>query len=295
MTVCICTRRRREGLRRLLESIENIEIPSEIVIKILIVENDSDPTLKDFIKEWSEKSRFEVTYCLESNPGIVYARNRSVAEAGNCDFICFTDDDQIVANDWMKELIKCQAEFNADGVAGPTWPIFDKEVHSCIRKFYQPDTYPYGTQVESAFTGNLLIRKRVLDLLEGPFDPRLNLSGGEDSFLTKQITDSGGSLRFNPDAVAYEFVPENRTKLMFIVKRSFRISNTRHYINSIFRPDIHRVNIISRLIARFSYGLLISVPHFFIGGRNRLKGIIKVSNAIGGFAFILGKRSQFYR
>lgn len=278
-----------------MESMESLEIPTGILVKIIIVENDSDTTLKDFVKYWSEKSRFEITYYLEPSPGIVYARNRSIAEAGDSDFVCFTDDDQIVAANWLKELMKCQAEFNADGVAGPTWPIFGKEVPLYIRKFYQPDTYSYGTQVESAFTGNLLIRKKVLDLMEGPFDLRLNLSGGEDSFLTKQITDSGGMIRFNPDALAYEFVPDNRTKLGFIAKRSFRISNTRHFINSILKPDIHPANIIPRLLARLSYGMLISVPLFLFGGRNKLKGIIKVSNAIGGFAFILGKRSQFYR
>jgi len=54
----------------------------------------------------------------------------------------------------------------------------------------------------------LLIRKKYLDKLSGPFDTRLNFSGGEDSFLTKDISELGGIIRFNPDAIAYEIIPE---------------------------------------------------------------------------------------
>jgi len=41
ISICICTRKRQEGLKRLLDSIENLEIPPETDIRIIIVENDS--------------------------------------------------------------------------------------------------------------------------------------------------------------------------------------------------------------------------------------------------------------
>jgi len=117
-----------EGLKRLLESIENLEIPSETTVRIIIVENDSENFSENFIRVFSLKSKFRISYHLEPRQGIVFARNRSVKESGECDFCCFTDDDQIVSANWLVELLKCQQDFNADGVAGPTKPYFNKRV-----------------------------------------------------------------------------------------------------------------------------------------------------------------------
>ena len=247
------------------------------------------------VREFSNRSRFKTTYCLEPVKGIVKARNRSVMEAGETDFICFTDDDQAVTSNWLKELLKCQAEFDSDGVAGPTKPLFNKKVPSYIEKFYQPDTYDYGTIVEYAYTGNLLLRKKLLELLNGPFDERLNFSGGEDCRMTKQITDMGGILRFNPEAIAFEFIPDDRTTIKFIIKRAFRISNTRLFITSVEDNHFRFRKVFPRLTMRLIVGLLILFPYLIFGGSDRLKGLTKIVKAAGGFAFFFGKRSKFYR
>jgi succinoglycan biosynthesis protein ExoM len=295
VAICICTRKRKEGLKRLLESIEKLKIPSGITVKVIIVENDSVNYSEPLVKEFSSHCKFKLTYCLEPRQGIVYARNRSVREAYGTDFICFTDDDQVVTSDWLKELMRCQSEFNADGVAGPTKPFFTKQVPSYIEKFHQPDSYKYGTKVESAFTGNLLLKKEFLDPLNGPFDLRLNFSGGEDSYLTREITDMGGVIRFNPDAIAFEFIPEDRTTIKFVIKRTFRTANTRLFITFLKDKQSRVIKVLPRLVMRFTNGLLIFLPFLVFGGPDRLKGLIKIVNSAGGFAFIFGRRSHFYR
>ena len=295
ISICICTRKRQEGLKRLLDSIENLEIPPETDIRIIIVENDSENFTENFIRGFSSKSKFRISYHLEPRQGIVFARNKSVKESGECDFCCFTDDDQIVSSDWLAELLKCQHEFNADGVAGPTKPHFTKRVPVYIENFHQPKTYPYGTIVEYAFTGCLLIRKKYLDKLSGPFDARLNFSGGEDSFLTKEITEHGGIIRFNPNAIAYEIIPENRTTIKYVIKRKYRTSNTELLIQSIRDKDFTKIRALPRLIMRLCWGLLIIIPFFIFGKEDKLKGLNKIINAAGGFAFIFGKHSRFYK
>lgn len=295
ISVCICTRNRQEGLKKLLDSFENLKIHSGVVVRVVIVENDSKSFTENLIRGHSQKSRYKIDYFLEPKRGIVYARNRSVAEAGECDFCCFTDDDQVVTSDWLTELLRCQNEFDADGVAGPTKPFFSRNVPSYIEKFHQPDTYEYGTIVKSAFTGCLLLRKKILDMVDGPFDVRLNFSGGEDSSLTKKVSELGGVLRFNPDAVAFEIIPENRTTIKFIIKRTFRISNARLYINSLDDKNFKKRSVLPRIVMRFCNGLLLLIPFMVFGKADRLKGLIKIVNAIGGFAFIFGKQSQFYK
>jgi succinoglycan biosynthesis protein ExoM len=295
VAICICTRRRQEGLRKLLESLESINIPVETSVRIVIVENDAETRSEGIVNEFSLKSKIKIDYFLETRQGLVFARNRSVKEAGECDFCCFTDDDEVVTKNWLAELLNCQVEYKADAVAGLTNPLFGREVPSYIKKFHEPDTYQHGTIVESAFTGCLLIRKKYLDLLDGPFNIRLNFSGGEDSYLSKQIRSLGGIIRFTPNAVAYELIPDNRSTIRYVIKRAFRTSNTELLIKSMRDKNFTKSGSLSRLVLRFGYGLLILFPFFIFGRENKLKGLIKVTNAIGGFAFIFGKQSQFYK
>jgi succinoglycan biosynthesis protein ExoM len=295
ISICICTRKRKEGLKRLLDSLANLEAPPETEIRIIVVENDTERFSENVIEEFLSKNKFRISYYLETRQGIVFARNRSVAEAGDCDFCCFTDDDQIVTSDWLTQLLKCQREYDADGVAGPTKPYFTGNVPAHINKFHQPDVYPYGTIVRSAFTGCLLLKKRYLDLIDGPFDIRLNFSGGEDSYLTKKISDLGGVIRFNPNAIAYEVISEERATVKFVVKRSFRISNTRLFINSIDNKNYKPFKALPRLVMRFCYGSLIFIPCLIFYKAERLKGLIKIVNAVGGIAFFFGKLNQFYK
>jgi glycosyltransferase involved in cell wall biosynthesis len=295
ISVCICTRKRKDGLKRLLESIEAMIIPSGVELNIIIVENDSENFTESVVRQFAESSRFKIDYFLETKQGIVFARNRSVAEAGNCDFCCFTDDDEIVAPDWIEELVKCQNEFGADAVAGPTMPSFTKKLPVYITSFHQPNNYPYGTIVGSAFTGNLLVRKKYLDMLEGPFEPRLNFSGGEDSYLTKQIIKNGGVIRFNPNALASETVPEARTTVKYILRRKFRTANTELIIRSINDKNFTKLKAFPRLVLRFMNGLFLLLPYLVFGKAEKLKGLTKMANAVGGFAFVFGKKTQFYR
>jgi succinoglycan biosynthesis protein ExoM len=295
ISLCVCTWRREEGLRRLLSSFEQLVVPVDTNVLIIIVENDQVNHSESIVDEFNKRGKLKIKYCLEPKQGLVFARNRSVAESNNCDFCCFTDDDQVVSPMWLSELIRCQKEFDADGVAGPTMPVFTGEVPEYISSFHQPDTYPYGTVVMHAFTGCLMLRKRYLDMIEGPFEVKLNFSGGEDNYLTKKITGLGGILRFSPYAIAFETVPENRATVRFIIRRKFRTSNTELLIRTITNPGFRKISTLPRYFIRFCYGSLIMIPYLIFAKKNRLKGLLKVVNAFGGFAGIFGRNSQFYK
>ena len=295
VAVCICTRKRQEDLTKLLNSLSGLIVPPEINLRIIVVENDTVSFCEGLIKEISSGNKLRIEYFLEPRQGIVYARNRSVAEAGECDFCCFTDDDQVVSPGWLTELLRCQREFDSDGVAGPTRPVFTGKVPAWIQKFHQPEVFPYGTIVTKAFTGCLLLRKNYLDMIEGPFDIRFNFSGGEDAYLTEKISGLGAVIRYNPDAVAYENIPKDRQTINFVIKRVFRRSNSRMIINSIENKGKKPIRELPRLVLRFFYGLTIAIPCYIFSKENKLKGLIRITNAIGGFSFFFGKLSRFYK
>jgi succinoglycan biosynthesis protein ExoM len=295
ISICICTRRREAGLRELLDSLSNMIIPQDTAIRIIVVENDTDNKSEAIVKDFTAQTGMKADYFLETRQGISYARNRSVAEAAGSDFCCFVDDDQIVSTEWLLELVRCQREFNADGVWGANPPIFANEVPVWIRNFYEPEKFSYGTIVRKAFTNCLLLRKNWLDKISGPFDTRLNYSGGEDSYLTYQLTGMGAVIRYNPQAIAYELIPMSRTKLKYMIRRTYRIANTEQLIKSITDSDFSRGMASVRLFLRFFYGLLILIPFLIFGTGGKLKGIIKMANATGGLFFVAGKNNQFYK
>ena len=295
VSICICTRQRQEGLKKLLYSFEKMQTPPDTNIRIIVVENDLENFSEYLINEFSLKSKFRISYYLETRQGVVFARNRSVEEAKDCDFCCFTDDDQIITPNWLTELLKCQNEFNADCVAGPTFPMFGREVPAFIKEFHSPAIFHYGAIISHAYTGCLLVRKYFLDMLDGPFEIRLNFTGGEDSHLTFQISNLGGIIRFNPNAIAYEIIPESRSTLKYLIKRKFMTSNTALLILSLTDKNFTKTGTMIRLVMRFFYGLLILIPFLVFGKSDKLKGLTKIINATGGFAFMLGRTNQFYK
>jgi len=295
ISICVCTRNRHDGLKSLLDSFLVMQIPRGTDVRVIIVENDTTAKSEILVNSYAYKANFRIQYFLETRQGLAYARNRSVKEAGECDFCCFVDDDQLVDDKWLTELVKCQKEFNADGVWGSNPPVFSKEVMPSIRKFHTPKPFKYGEIVKYAFTNCLLLRKAYLDKIPGPFDIRLNFTGGEDRYMTTLISNSGGVIRCNPNAKAYEIIPDNRTTIKFYVGRIYRIANAALYVRTLENENFSRWSAFPRLFLRFSYGLLIFVPFFLFGKESKLKGLGKMVNAIGGFAFMLRIRNKYYK
>lgn len=280
---------------KLLDSLSKIQIPSNTNIRIIVVENDLEPYSEQIVSQSSSECKIEINYFLETRRGISFARNRAVKEAQLTDFCCFVDDDQIVTKNWLVELLKCQKEFNADGVWGPNPPIFSSFVPPYVIQFHSPKSYKYGANVTHAFTNCLLLRKEYIDKIEGPFDERLNFTGGEDICLTTQISKLGGNIRYNPHAIANEIIPKDRTTINYIAKRCIRNSNTAYLVQSILDNNVNKSKIAFRLSLRLGLGLLIFFPFLLFGKSNRLRGLIKICNALGGFSFILFKENKFYR
>jgi len=294
VAICVCTRKRPDGIITLLKSFESLHIPQDIFIEIIVVENDKEAFTEKHIKDFSSNSNLSIAYFLETKQGISNARNRAVSESKGADYCCFVDDDQSVSPEWLFELFKCRDEFDSDGVWGPNPPIYESKVKTYIEQFHTPEVYEYGTRVTQAYTNCLLIKKSWLDKFDGPFDLRLNFTGGEDCFLTAQIIKNGGVIRYTPYAKAFEIVPASRTTIRYILKRTFRTANTKLLVQSILDSNFRKYSVLPRLIMRFGYGLIIAIPCFF-SRKNKLSGLLKISDSSGGFMFVFGRKNKFYK
>jgi glycosyltransferase involved in cell wall biosynthesis len=102
VTVAICTRNRAESLRRTLNSLAELHIPSDLTWEIVIVHNSTDHT-DEVIGEYLD--RLPVRKELETQTGLSNARNQAIDSAKG-EYIVWTDDDVIVDPGWLSAYVE---------------------------------------------------------------------------------------------------------------------------------------------------------------------------------------------
>ena len=225
IVICICAFKRPHLLSRLLYELGRQETESLFEYSITIVDNDISRSSEDVVAEFRKASPIEITYHVEPEQSIALARNKAVANAKG-DFIAFIDDDELPEEDWVLSLLKACKEHEVDGALGPVKPNFAVAPPEWALKagiFDRPNSqdYPSGLVLHwsQTGTGNALIRRRVFDEVEGPFKGDF-ASGGEDVDFFRRAMAQGRVFVWCAEAVAYETIPVERTRISFQLKRA---------------------------------------------------------------------------
>ena len=93
ITVCICTYRRAELLKSLLEDLKKQETGNLFSYSILIVDNDRKESARDVVRECATAQTVRIDYRVEPEQNIALARNVAIAHATG-DYVVFIDDDE---------------------------------------------------------------------------------------------------------------------------------------------------------------------------------------------------------
>jgi succinoglycan biosynthesis protein ExoM len=266
--VCICTYKRPEFLRRLLRDLGTQETDGQFTYSIVVADNDQLRSGEAVISEFAAASAIPVIYCVEPRQNIALARNQAISRAIG-DYIAFIDDDEFPVKSWLLALFKACSEYRADGALGPVKRHFDETPPKWIAKgdFYQRRVYPTGTVVdrEEGRTGNVLLRKRILDGQKQPFKPEFR--GGEDKEFFRRMIDKGYNFVWSAGAVAYEVVPPVRWKRTFMLRRAlFRGSNV--HLHPTFGPRY----VLKSLIAVPAY--TVALPFALLVGQHRFMDLL---------------------
>jgi succinoglycan biosynthesis protein ExoM len=221
ISICICTYKRRQLLRSLLESLRRQRTDSIFSYSIVIVDNDRCESARNAVEEVAAGYSVPIRYCVEPQQNIALARNRAVAAAEG-DFIAFIDDDEFPSGEWLFTLFHSLNAYRVDGVLGPVKPYFEAQVPSWVIKgnFYNRPSYKTGTVIDwrKGRTGNVLLRKHVFDNLVQPFRPEFK--AGEDQDFFRRVIERGHVFTWCDEALAYEVVPPARWKRKFMLKRA---------------------------------------------------------------------------
>lgn len=268
LTLCICTYNRNEGLLKLLKSINNSKFPSEIKdddIRLVIIDNymgESEEVVKHLLDEF----RFEIAWYFEQKKGLTFARNKSVELAKNTEYCFFVDDDQILDENCLFELLKTAETNNAGLVYGSNPPLFEKKPSNAISNYFYLNSSRKAAKkqdyvIKVAPTNCTLVKKTILNEVLGPFNLVFNLTGGEDSYLTRQLYFNGAHMIKSVNAKAYEVIPENRCTLKWITKRAFRGSTSIAIQDKMFQLGyVFYFKRISKAIIKICFGIIFLIP-----------------------------------
>jgi succinoglycan biosynthesis protein ExoM len=264
LTVCICTFKRPEMLRRLLAAIPAQRRDSLYALAVVVVDNDAERSAEDVVANAKMGESIVVTYCVQPEVGIARSRNLAVAHSRG-ELTAFIDDDEIPEDDWLERMHRTLVEFDADGVLGPVLPRFDSPPPPWVTRgrFFERPRYSTGHRVrwEESRTGNVLIRTDVLNSLSPVFREEF-AAGGEDIDLFQRLAAAHRRIVWANDAIVTESVPPARCTLKYLVRSAALRGGT-------FADRQRRLSDAARsLVAVPTYTL--ALPLLALLGRHRL-------------------------
>jgi succinoglycan biosynthesis protein ExoM len=284
ISICICTYRRPELLRYLLKELSKQETAGLFTYSAIVIDNDEEQTAKKEVTDISAQLSTEVLYDVEGRRNIALARNRAVAHARG-DFVAFIDDDEFPTKDWLLNMFNSCARPSVSGVLGPVLAHYNLEPPRWVRAggFYERPRHSTGFKLQwtECRSGNVLIRKTVLDDMEGPFRTEF-ASGGEDQDFFRRAIEKGNVFLWCDEAVVYEFVPPSRWTRRFMLSRALlRGRNSMRHRKGRLR------NVSKAIIAVPIYSLALPVL-FVIGHAKFMKCLVKWTDHTGCLLALIG-------
>jgi succinoglycan biosynthesis protein ExoM len=228
-SVCVATYRRAALLDKLLESLRHQILSKDLRLEIIIVDNDPERSAEPVVRKYAPLFHDNVRYFVQPIKNISLTRNMAVKNAAG-EYLFFIDDDEAASPHWMNHHLRTLTAYEADGVFGPVIPEFNDATPEWMKRskfFADPHAASAtGAEAKSTWSGNCLLKASLLREFAGPFDPGYGMTGGEDTHLFERLKRRGARFVYCREATVSEYLPPNRTRVAYLLKRGFRWGNT---------------------------------------------------------------------
>ena len=231
VTIAICTFNRAESLRRTLNSLTVMQVPT-IDLEVIVVNNNcsdhTDATIEAFSKRLPIRREFE------KEPGLSNARNRAV-DAAKGDYIVWTDDDVIVKPGWLAgygEAFRRHPEAAVFG--GPITPRYQTPVVSWVKEGEPVLGGPYAIRNfgddplplsiadgRLPYGANFAVRTSEQRMFR--YDPNLGPGpntrrGGDEVDLIERMLRTGVFGYWVPTAQVEHYIGHDRQTIQYLVR-----------------------------------------------------------------------------
>ena len=300
--VAICTVKRPQMLAAALKSLINLDAPKGSEVSVLIVENDLMPSSESVISEMRMLSPFQLHYCLESEIGIPFARNRALSEAIaiGADWIAMIDDDELASRDWLTTLYNGCLRFDADVATGP----IDQISEGTAPHWWKPvadSRNVTGEFRQDAYTNNVLFDVRIVKQNNLKFDRRF-IHGAEDIDFFRRAAKQGVRIVSIAEARVVEIVPLSRLSLKRYLQRNYTVAASNSFLRAVhYGPARAAMDRLPGIVRRFFVGITLVVAGIGIwpfartaGERVAVKGASGIAKALGSLSGLIGKSANYY-
>ena len=232
IAIAICTHNRAAALKRTLQSLTYLAIPTNATHRIFLVANAcTDDTLAVVL---TFADLLPLVSCVEHQPGLSVARNTALnmIEGWNPDLVIWCDDDVLVRRDWISAYWDAfLSESDIDVLGGPIDPVFEEAPPPWIVgglsifgfAFAGLDygntqkLLPLGTR--GPVGANMAFRYSSVQGLR--FDPALGVTptrrlGGEENDYIARAIKKSGRWAYVAAARVQHCIPINRTSKQYL-------------------------------------------------------------------------------
>ena len=228
LTIAICTWNRHELLRQTLEEMTKLVVPSSVAWELVVVNNNCTDATDEVITAFTD--RLPVRRLFQPLPGLSNARNLAVAEATG-DYVIWTDDDVLVAPDWLAEYAKAfKQRPDAKVFGGPIAPWFPDTPPAWLESVWPRVANAYAcidygdlplplTSERVPFGANMAMRTDALR--SHPYDPNLGVRpgsrmGGEETDVVRRVLAAGGTGWWIPGTRVRHYIQPERQTLKYL-------------------------------------------------------------------------------
>ena len=298
ISVCICTYKRPDLLRNLLQKLQQQNTDNLFTYSAVVVDNDINKTAQDTVRNLKKSSTIKIDYFHEPEQNIALARNKAIENAHGS-YIAFIDDDEFPVSDWLLNLYMTMHRHKSDGALGPVRPYYPDNTPEWLikSKLCERPEHKTGTVMHwsDTRTGNVLLDKKMFENKDNRFGREFGRTGGEDIEFFKKMAAAGKTFVWCNEAPAYETVPKERWSKDFYKQRSLRIGG-------LAGEKIRRqVSFLKRTYIMLKNVAWITVMSIFlpfamiIGEHMHMKSVTKIMYCVGLISGFMGRAIIRYR
>lgn len=222
------TFRRPGGLARLLEAVAHLEVPPGCRLHVRVFDNSPEGGALDFVERLARVYPVPLSALHVPERGLSSVRNAAleVGLGGGFDGLGFIDDDEAPEPAWLMAHLHALQNTGAHASQGAVHAAWTRPPPRWVEAGGFLEQRAGSGDLRGAATSNILFDLAPVRRQGLRFDPRYDLTGGEDTAFFADYLAAGGRIVFTPDAIVHETIPPERTRLPWLWRRWRRTGET---------------------------------------------------------------------
>lgn len=295
ISVCVATYKREEQLEKLLKSLFNQNMPSDMFLEIIITDNDKNQSARSILSKFNPSGIVRLKYFCQPVKNISLTRNVSLNNAEG-QFICFIDDDETADNNWINSLYNAITKYRADVVFGYVEAVFEENIPTYLknREYYFSQFDVTGSKAKYYYTTNAMVKANSIKINNLEFDPAYGLTGGEDVHFFERLEMKGSKLIICKEAVTFEFIPLQRGNDKYLYNRAFRGGQSFARRKIELSPEgFLKIRIFFSAIVQLMFYSTLVLIMFFSDGKRTIC-YIKIGSSMGKIMSVFNRFKKLY-